>query len=523
MSASTEKKNRRAAREAGTDKKTVAAQAEAKKQAQSKRRWAAGTVAVIVLIAAVLLLNSSLLYTVPAAVTIAGENYSPAQVSYYYGNAYLSWMNQYGSYASIFGLDTSGGLYGLGAQTCPMLEDGTWRDYFLQSAMNQMTQTKALLDYAAENGISLSEEELAETEEDLAETEDYAKELGYAGADSFLAANYGRGVNLKLARANVLDSALANKVLDQVEDSYVYTADQLEDYYQGLDGAQDVFEYAYYYAAAETVETENEDGETVSEATDETRAAAKALAEAILADYQAAVAADESETPDYTAFFNDAVAANVEDGSAYISSPTVGSSLGVYGDFLKGSRSAGDAEVVPGSGEDSYYTVLFLSRDDNHYPMAQVRHILIKAEASEDGTYTDEAKDAAKARAQELLDQWKAGEATEESFAALAQEYSEDEGSKENGGLYDHVYKNEMVDEFDAFCFAGHKSGDTGIVYGESSSYAGYHVIYYVGEGEQYSDYIARSALTAEDLQAWLTELCEPYQATERYALRFVG
>ena len=37
MSASTEKKNRQAARAAGTDKKTLAAQEEAKKRAKSRR------------------------------------------------------------------------------------------------------------------------------------------------------------------------------------------------------------------------------------------------------------------------------------------------------------------------------------------------------------------------------------------------------------------------------------------------------------------------------------------------------
>ena len=41
MSASTEKKNRQAAREAGTDKKTLAAQAEAKKKAEEAKEAAA--------------------------------------------------------------------------------------------------------------------------------------------------------------------------------------------------------------------------------------------------------------------------------------------------------------------------------------------------------------------------------------------------------------------------------------------------------------------------------------------------
>ena len=57
MSASTEKKLRQAAREAGTDKKALRAEAEAKAKAQSKRRWTLGTVAIVLLIAAILLLT----------------------------------------------------------------------------------------------------------------------------------------------------------------------------------------------------------------------------------------------------------------------------------------------------------------------------------------------------------------------------------------------------------------------------------------------------------------------------------
>ncbi len=79
-----------------------------------------------------------------------------------------------------------------------------------------------------------------------------------------------------------------------------------------------------------------------------------------------------------------------------------------------------------------------------------------------------------------------------------------------------------MVEEFDAFCFAGHKPGDTGIVYGESGSYAGYHVMYYVGEGERYDRYIAGSELRAEASEEWETTEVEKYVADIGYSLRFV-
>ena len=80
-----------------------------------------------------------------------------------------------------------------------------------------------------------------------------------------------------------------------------------------------------------------------------------------------------------------------------------------------------------------------------------------------------------------------------------------------------------MVEEFDAFCFGGHKPGDTGIVYGESGSYAGYHVMYYVGEGGLYRDYIAKSDLQGEAVDAWIAELTDACTVTEGFGFRFVG
>ena len=570
MSASTEKKNRQAAREAGTDKKTLAAQAEAKKKARSKLRWTLGTIGVVILIAAILFLNSSFLYTGTTALTIGGEGFSPARVSYSYANQYYTWANQYGSYASLFGLDTSAGIAGLGSQSCPMLEGGTWRDYFLDAASQELTQTKALLDYAAEKSITLDEDEIAQVDAGFEGLDEYVKGLGYGSVDKFFAASYGTGVTKALVRQAGLDSALASKVLTQMSDSFQYTEAELEEYYKGLEGASDIFGLAYYYVAAETVETTAEDGTASSAPTEETLAAAKATADAILAAYESgfapagpvtgdepvtgeaaaedkavtgeaaaedkavtgeAAADDEAAEPlrfgdaamDAAADrFDEAVASQVDGALSTRSSTTKGSSLGAYKDWMTGSRQLGDAAVIENDGS-GYYVVLFLSRDDNHYPLAQVRHILVKAEADESGAYTEEAKAAAREKAEEIYAQWQAGDKTEDSFAALANEMSEDAGSNTRGGLYDAVAKNQMVKEFDAFCFEGHKPGDTAIVYGETSSYAGYHIMYYVGEGQLYSDYIAESAMRSEALQAWLTELSSGYEAVTGFGYRLVG
>ena len=77
----------------------------------------------------------------------------------------------------------------------------------------------------------------------------------------------------------------------------------------------------------------------------------------------------------------------------------------------------------------------------------------------------EELKAGKKQEAENALQAWKDGDATEESFAALANKLSEDPGSNTNGGLYKQVYKGQMVSEFNDWCFdESRKAGDTGIV-----------------------------------------------------------
>ncbi len=524
MSASTERKNRIAAREAGTDKKTIAAREEAEKKAKSRRKWTWGTIGVFALILAIILLNSGLMYTATTALTANGTKYSPAQVNYYYGNDYLTLANQYGSYASYIGLDTSMGLSGLGNQQSGMGDGSTWRDYFRNSAKTDVQQTRAMLDYAAENGITLSDEEISEIDDSFAEMENTAKSLGYRNADALYSMNYGSGVTAKIVRQAALDSALASKAYTEKSDSLSYTEEELEEYYQSLSGDRDLFDFNIYYVSAETVEQEepSESGEdTVSMvATEDSRIEAKATANAIVYAFL-----DGSEIEDLQERFAVAVESQTEEQPTQRSGVSGSSLPEAYAEWLKGPRTAGNISVFADADEDpaGYTVVMFLGRNDNHYATQNVRHILIKAVADDEGNYTDEAKAEAQSRAQEILDEFLAGEQTEERFAELAEEYSEDGGSNTNGGLYENIPLGQMVAEFEDFCYGDHQPGDTGIVYGESSSYAGYHVMYYVGEGQQYSDSIAESDLKNTALSEWSQTLYDACEVTEGFGFRFVG
>ena len=520
MSASTERKNRAAAREAGTDKKTIARQEAEKKAAKSRRRWTLGTILVAVLLVVIILLNSGFLYKHTTALSVGTRSYSPAELSYAYVNQYSSFLNNYGSYASFFGLDTSQGVAGLASQECSMMGEGkTWRDYFLNNAQNGLVQIASLLNYADANGITLDAEELADLDGQLADLDATAKLYGYSGADRFLAAQYGTGVSTRTVRTLTAESMLASKAMSAFTDSLVYSDEELEEYYSSLEGSRDLFDYAYYYVAAEKLPVENSETEGETAVTEQTMLEARMTAEAVEMAYK-----DGYDIDDLVERFNAAIEAEDESGSAVERSGVTGSSLGDMSEWLRdASRKAGDFTVLEDSYGEGYYAVLFLAREDNHYPTVSVRHILIKAVASEDGTYSDEAKAAALERIKEILAEYEAGDKSEESFAALAEKYSEDSGSSTNGGLYEEIYRGEMVQEFNDFCFGGHKSGDVDVVYGESSGYAGFHLVYFVGEGDLYSNVIARSDMRETALNDYLAEQTEAMAPALCYWAKLVG
>lgn len=115
-----------------------------------------------------------------------------------------------------------------------------------------------------------------------------------------------------------------------------------------------------------------------------------------------------------------------------------------------------------------------------------VRHILIAPENADENAQAVDATEsqwnAAYSKAESILNEWKSGDATEDSFAALVADNSTDTGSTENGGLYEDVATGEMVDPFSNWCFdSSRKAGDTAIVMTEY----GYHIMYFVGANNE--------------------------------------
>ncbi|MBO5868714.1 MAG: peptidylprolyl isomerase [Oscillospiraceae bacterium] len=118
---------------------------------------------------------------------------------------------------------------------------------------------------------------------------------------------------------------------------------------------------------------------------------------------------------------------------------------------------------------------------------SSVRHLLVMPEGgttdetSGTKTYSDEEWAACLDAAEKLLQQWKDGEATEDSFADLVGEHTDDTASASVGGLYEDIVDDgTYMQEFQDWAVdPARQVGETGIV----RTSAGYHIMYFV-EGE---------------------------------------
>lgn len=285
-------------------------------------------------------------------------------LQFYYWMAVYEFLNEYGGYASYFGLDYTKPL---DEQICPETE-GTWQHSFLQDAISSWQSYQAMALMGKKNEIPMKED-LQTALDELSKTmEDAAKENKYESVDAMLQADVGTGATF--------------------EEYYKY----MEVYYQG---------YSYFDHMYQSFDVSEEDIE---------------------------------------AYFTKNEEAMKENGYT---------------------KDAGD-----------YY---------------DVRHILIQPEGGTkdnkgNTTFSDAEWESCRQKAQKLLDDWLAGEATEDTFAELATKNSMDGGSSSNGGLYQYLTKDtNFVQEFkDWYLDESRQAGDTGLV----KTSHGYHIMYFSGTEE---------------------------------------
>ena len=539
MSASQDKRKRTQQRADGTERRQVASQKAAKEQKKTRTKWIVGSILVVLLIAFIIIGNSNLFYTAQKAVKIGDKSYSVAEFNYEYMSAYQQYNQLYSQYVG----DAS--KCAPDAKYTESEDFETWDDFYKDAAIKSLARKQALCDLAEKDGVTLTEEEIKEVDDSLAQLADMAKQYGYGSAGKFLTANYGNGVTEKLARELMLRDALANKYQTQYQENLTYTDEELQAAYNENKSEYDNYSFSAYLVQAETESSTDDDGNETKTATPEAMAAAKDIADQILAKsagdaegqaerFAAAVAElgapqtttqnDEQGNPVLDDEGNPVTTETpaAPDESENMQGSSITSYAMPYGDWLKDTaRVPGDMTVVEQE-NTGYYVVLFQGRDENTYNTVNVRHILIQAEAGEDGSYSDEAMAAAKAKIEEIKAEYDEGEKTETAFGTLATKYSSDTGSAANGGLYENVPKGQMVKEFNDWIYdSARQPGDVEII--EDSSYHGYHLMYFVGQGDIYQNVLARNALSSKAMEKFNESLTADLQYDTLFAMRYAG
>ena len=525
MSASREKKQRQGA---GLSEKALQAQ---QQQAAQKRKTVIYTVigvVVAVLVAALLIWRTGFFQARATAATLGDTKISAAELSYYYYSAYNTWMNENYYYFYYLGypipdendvMDASTGL--------------TYRDYFLAIALSSAQENFALADTARKNGHTD-----AEVRDSLnARVKALKAEASSNGSSysAYLKTIFGpymsAGVYEKLYTMNLLANLAYNDKGNELLDSY--TEADMRAYYEADNHADtlDTYEYSFLYFTPAAVEEKDEDGnardkDEVAAEKEAALAEAKANAEATKKALEEALEKDPESLKKDGHISDLAEEYELADNSYsdHTSSVGVTSAPATIREKLL-SMKDGDVELVE-NGESGYYVVVLHSRRLVEDPTKDVRHILALAETTtaESGKTvapTDEAWAAAKAKIEAIKAEYEAGARTEDSFAALANEKSDD-GDGTTGGLYPKIGPNDnYVPEFLEWIYPddGHevKVGDTGIVQHDAgdatNGYWGYHFMYLVGDNEPVWMRTVRTALTNQDLKTWEDELLANYPA----------
>ena len=502
MSASREKKKRQEflAANGGVDPKAVR-EAE-QKAAEKKSKILYTSIAVIFAVVAIALLifNSGIVQRSRAAVVIDGEKYNAADVNYYYTNAYQSFMQSgYGSYF----IDTNAPL---DSQTYVGDDTMTWADYFREEAVNTMKLIHAACKAAEAEGITLDDDDKAAIAANIESVKATAEAYDYS-YESYLTAMFGSLMTPEIYEENLERSALATKYTSNYHDSLTFTDEEVQAYYEEHKNSYDIVDGGYMTISGKPETKRDADGNII-DATEAEKAAALEKAKNTAEEALATLGEGELTLEKIARLHN--VSYTGGNNTSYTS--------GIAMDWLFDSaRVEGDSEILFDEKNSTYYVVVFNSRQRDEAPDYDVRHILITEENLDLAEGEKAAEGAVLLKAQEILNSW---DGTEDGFAALAKEHTQD-GNGEVGGIYEGVSKGQMVSEFEDWCYAeGRKPGDTGIV---ETSY-GQHIMYFVGYGDtEYWFTTCEAALASEAYNAWELKLIEGVTAEIKGGMSSAG
>ena len=437
---------------------------EKEKEQRDKR---IGTIGGIVLVAALACLVASFpirtwLTVNGTYIKVGGEKISRVEYDYYYNmtrNNYIT-RNYYMLY--YFGLDLSGDL------SKQMYSDTlTWKDYFDQLTVNSIAQNKGLAKEAKAAGFAYdTTEEYSEFIEALKEAATEADTT----TKEYIQRMYGVYATQSRVKPFLEESLYVAAYTDEIAESLNPSQDEIQTYYEENKASYDSVDYYILQVDAELPTEPTELADPVEPAEGDNAEAGADGSNGETAVYQPSeaeiaaameIAKAEAEKAEKSIKTTGELMTNVKSATAVSTAYSVSSWL------FDEERKAGDTTVIEDTTNHRYYVVGFEDRYLDQTLTADVRVVV-----------------TAGGNGQEILDEWKNGEATEESFGELCDKYMDPDVSAAEGGLLEGVIPSELPEELRSWLTdSARKAGDTTVASPEGDTYT--YVMYYIAPNQE--------------------------------------
>lgn len=397
----------------------------------------------------------------------------------------------------------------------------TWAEKLHNDTIDLIQLHKSYYNEALKRGLTLSKADEANIDQQIEELREQAKNAGSSTSSSssdnekkvsyslnaWLRKIYGGSINERFLRKQLKIQVLAQKYLQEktAEIEKGYDQSEIDEAYKKDTATYDLVTFrAYTFTKTDLTKEDNETDAQLEarqkKADAEVKSNANSFYNSITNENTFTAKAKElnKDTEDYDA-----------DASTKFSmlKSTVQSQFSEdVATWLFASTTKNGSKKIFSDDSDGKYTVVLAVKGPHQEKTVTVRHILFLTQDENTGSaLSDEEIAKKKSEAEDVLKQFNESDKSEDSFAALAYKYNEDTGSSSNGGLYEHVYPGQMVNEFNSWIFdANRKSGDAEIV---KTSY-GYHIIYFVAaDGTDYYDSQIRAKKANTDITEETTKL----------------
>ncbi len=429
-------------------------------------------------------------------VKVAGENISRLEFDYNYNMALNNYMNQYGTYLSYMGLDLTGDL------STQMYSDSlTFKDFFEKMAVENIIQTKALKAEAKAAGFTY---DATKDYEDYLNYVSQAAEAAGMTEKQFVQENFGAYATTSRLKPIVMENLESSAYYDSVSDEKMPSDEDAENYYAENKDSYDSIDYRMTVINAElpteptdladktedTTTTDNTTGSTSTDSTTGTDTTTYEPSEAEIA-YAMEQAKAEADT---------ALKSIAKDGELKENAKRTSLASVTREWLFDESRKAGDTTVIEDETNNRYYVLAFEKRYLDETPTVDVRAVIL----SNDGDVS----------ADSVLEEWKSGAATEDSFAELADKYNTASTTTSEGGLFEALSVSNVSDELkDWMTDSSRVQGDTAVIAPEGESYT--YVVYFIGTNEAEWMKSIKNTLLTDIMADYLEEITANYSVED--------